>query len=61
MYSAVLEGKWESGSWDVWVGDAVVDKEPVTNKRVEREKKILLLEEVKEMIPFCLWWEGSCA
>lgn len=36
------------------MGDAVVDKEPVTNKRVEREKKILLLEEVKEMIPYCL-------
>lgn len=40
MYSAVLDGKRESGSWHVWVGDAVVDKELVTNKRVEKRKKI---------------------
>lgn len=35
------------------MGDAVVDKEPVTNKRVEKRKKISLLKEVKEIIPFC--------
>jgi len=39
MHSAVLEGKGDSGSWDVWVCDAVVDKELITNKRVEKREK----------------------
>lgn len=49
--------KNESGSWDVWVGDAVVDKELVINKRVEKKEKILLKR--VEVNPFYLCREVS--